>query len=55
MNQFGWTSWGWLDLQDGNPLRRWKWHGRSDVYVNTNDENVLAILASALIEMEEQP
>lgn len=52
MNQFGWTSVGWLDMPDAIPLRRWKWYGRDDVFVTTNDEAVLVVLSGALKEWE---
>jgi hypothetical protein len=57
MNLYGWTSWGWYD--SGGPgidkpehLRRWKWKGRQDLFVETNDERVLLHLASRLNEEE---
>lgn len=53
MNVCGWTSWGWLELQNGAaPLRRWKWHAREDVFVETNDDDVLIFLAGAMKELD---
>lgn len=52
MNVDGWTSWGWYEAGGPgvpfNQLRRWKWHGRSDVFVETNDMDVLRALGAAL-------
>ena len=57
MNMLGWTSWGWY--ASGGPgidkpehLRRWKWHGRKDVFVETNDPIVLLHFGMALEEIE---
>jgi hypothetical protein len=59
MNIAGWTSWGWykpggngFDEAD-QPLRRWKWYGREDVFVETNDHEVLIFLAGSMTELQE--
>jgi hypothetical protein len=56
MSKYGWTSWGWYTPSgpgfegEQEPLRRWKWMGRQDVFVETNDDTVLLFLSSALRE-----
>ena len=59
MNLYGWTSWGWYDPsgpgipEEAASLRRWKWMGRHDVFVETNDDEVLLHLSSRLRTLEE--
>jgi hypothetical protein len=54
VNKYGWSSWGWYEPsgsgidENAEPLRRWKWHGRQDVFVETNNDPVLLFLAGAL-------
>lgn len=55
MHIAGWTSWGWRELPDGTQLRRWKWHGREDLFVETNDDADLFIFAVALSERTDAP
>jgi hypothetical protein len=47
MNIFGFTTW---KAKDG--LRTWKWLGRDDVYVVTEDMAVLAVISIALADHE---
>lgn len=41
-----WEPWGWFD--DVDSVRMWKWTGRSDIFLCTNDEAVKATVAHAL-------
>lgn len=50
MNIYGWTSWGWAEDTRGGKIRRWKWHGREDLFIETNDDHVLLIVAGRLEE-----
>ena len=52
MNIAGWTSVGWYERDGEDPMRRWKWHSRSDVLVVTNNDDVLFALAGTLSKID---
>ena len=51
MNIAGWTSWGWYETENG-AVRRWKRVGRDDLFVETNDDDLLMVLGGAIERME---
>lgn len=56
MQQYGWTSWGWYQPtgpgipDDAEPLRRWKREGRHDLFIDTNDDDVLLFVSGLLMD-----
>lgn len=48
---FGFTTW-FTVKGDGTTIQAWKWKGRDDLFVVTDDEVVLAVISRALDEAE---
>jgi hypothetical protein len=53
VNVAGWTSWGYAETPDGETRRAWKWQGRKDLIVVTDDvDGTLLPLGTMLAKID---